>query len=177
MEKKMTLFDLGVEERNLEEELYENGGELTPELEDALADNEESLRAKADGYCRIIRELQCHAQNCKDEAARLTEKSRRAEKAAARLKERILYNMNLFGWNRLEGEQVKFSIRSTKSLDVDEERILGDLGVGERIAALGLPDFVKVTAKVDKTAIKNGFAPDALPDGCAWSENESLQMR
>lgn len=177
MEKKMTLFDLGDEERRLEEELYENGGELTPELEEALADNEEALKAKADGYCRIIRELQYHSQNCKDEAARLTEKARRAEKAAARLKERILFNMNLFGWNRLEGEQVKFSIRNSKSLEVDEERLLGDLGIGERIAALGLPDFIKVTAKVDKTAIKNGFAADALPEGCEWSENESLQMR
>ena len=177
MEKKMTLFDLGNEERQIEDALYENGGELTPELEDALSDNEESLRRKADGYFRIIRELQYHAQNCKDEAARMTEKARRAEKAAATLKEHILYSMGLFGWDKFEGDEVKFSVRNTKALDVDEEKMLGDLNVGELIAGMNLPGFVKVSAKIDKTALKAEFAPDNLPDGCQWVENQSLNMR
>ena len=58
MEGKMTLFGLSAQMAQIEDELYENGGELTPELEKELTETRESLVAKVDGYNALYQKYQ-----------------------------------------------------------------------------------------------------------------------
>ena len=45
-----TLFNLTAQMQSIEDALYENGGELTPELEEALVETRDSIVAKVDAY-------------------------------------------------------------------------------------------------------------------------------
>ena len=49
-----TLYELTAAQSAIEYALYENGGELTPELEAQLAETREALPAKIDGYNHIL---------------------------------------------------------------------------------------------------------------------------
>ena len=52
-----TLYALTAAQAAIEDALYENGGELTPELEEQLAETREALPAKIDGYNHILARL------------------------------------------------------------------------------------------------------------------------
>lgn len=178
MEKKMTLFDLSAQMAEIEDQLYENGGELTPELEKEMTETQESLMAKVDGYNALYQKLGAVAASAKAEADRLAKIKRTAENAQRRLKERLLWNMRQFGMEKLEGRLCKMSIRKAASLNVDEDLMLSPYR--ERIDQLNaaLPPYITVKVDISKTAIKDMYkGTDALPQGCEEVENESLQIR
>ena len=50
----MTLKEIYEEKGRIEDMLYESGGELTPEIEEALGLNEASLKEKIDGYHKVV---------------------------------------------------------------------------------------------------------------------------
>ena len=106
----MTLYELGEQERRLEDMLYESGGEMTPEIEELLSDNKEDMSAKVEGYNRIIREYDNFIAGCDEEIKRMTAKKKQAENAKTRIKEHILTMMRLFEWNRLKGADGGVSI-------------------------------------------------------------------
>jgi len=78
MASSLTIYQLGEAERELMDILYENGGELTPEIEDALTETREGLSLKVEGYNRIIRELTAYSDAAKAEADRISERAKRA---------------------------------------------------------------------------------------------------
>ena len=53
-EKSLSLYDLTQEQLDIERALEDAGGELTPELEEALGNNAEALSHKIDSYCAIM---------------------------------------------------------------------------------------------------------------------------
>ena len=103
MEKGLTLYGLTERMAAIEDELYESGGELTPELESELTETQESLMAKVDNYNALYQKLGAMAASAKSEIERLTKIKRTAEKAQENLKKRLLWNMNVFGLDKLEG--------------------------------------------------------------------------
>lgn len=174
----MTIFDLGEKEKQLEELLYENGGEYTPEIADALADNEEALRAKADGYCLIIKDLTYQAKACREEAQLFSEKARKAEAAVKRLKTHILGSMNRFGWGSLQGKDVEFKPRETHSVDVCEERLFESLNLADSIKSLNLPEYITLKPVINKNTLKAiDKAGEELPEGCRIASDYALIMR
>lgn len=178
METKMTLFDLSAQMARIEDELYEAGGELTPELEREMTETQESLMAKVDGYNALYRKLGAVAASAKSEADRLSKIRKTAENAQKRLKERLLWNMNQFDMDKLEGRLCKMSVRRSKSLNVDEELMLAPYR--EKIAALNavLPPYITLSADISKTGIKDMYkGTDTLPQGCEEITSESLQIR
>lgn len=174
----MTLFELTETQRAIEDALYESGGELTPEIEEALAVTKESLPAKIDGYNTVLRKLGYMADNCKAEIERLTKLKRTAENAQKSLKKHVLDAMNVFGYDMLEGRTCKMSKGSTKSLEVDEEILLAD--VSKKIAELSrdLPDYVTVEVKVSKKIITDAYKQSGvLPAGVSEKKSEYLTVR
>lgn len=178
MENKMTLFDLSAQMAQIEDQLYENGGELTPELEKEMTETQESLMEKVDGYNALYQKMGAMAADCKAEIDRLTKIKKTAENAQKRLKERLLFNMHAFGLQKLEGRLCKMSIMKSKSLNVDEGLMLKDFQ--KEIDGLNrlLPSWCTVKVDISKTAIKEAFkGTDLLPKGCEYVTNESLQIR
>ena len=178
MEKGMTLYELTAEMAAIEEELYEAGGELTPELERELTETREGLLRKVDGYNALLQKLGAMAASAKTEIDRLAKLKKVAENAQKRVKERLLWNMNLFGIEKLEGNLCKMSIRRGKSLEVDEAAALAPyLGAIEQLQKK-LPAWLTVEVKVSKTAIKESYKEtDLLPAGVSEISKESLTVR
>lgn len=82
-----TLYDLAVEYKAITDAIQENGGELTPEIEDALDDINAPLEAKLDAIAAIVREFEAREMARKREAAHHAKKASVNGNAARRLKE------------------------------------------------------------------------------------------
>ncbi len=175
----MTLYELGEQERQLEEALFETGGEITEEIAELMAANADNLAEKVEGYRKIMAEYDTLAAGCDDEIKRLTTKKKQANNAKDRLKAHILDLMVMFDWVKLTGANgSKVSRSSRKSVVVDEERVLAPYDLDAKIAALGLPDYITLVPKIDKTILKNAIeAGQVVPDGAEIAENEFITIR
>ena len=172
------LYELQGTMYQIEQELDDNGGELTDELAVLLTDTELSIKQKADGYRAVMAKFNDRADAADKEIKRLQDIKKAAKNAEKRLKEYILGVMGIYGLKKIEGELCSMTRTTTKSLDVNEELLLSTLN--ERIAEFqaSLPEYLTVEIKVSKTAIKNKFKDtDILPAGCTYVENESLRIR
>lgn len=174
----LTIYDLGDAERQLMETLYDNGGELTPEIEEALTETKEGLQKKVDGYNKIIRELEHYEASCKEEAKRIADKAARAAKAKERLKGHILEAMRLYGWDRLEGSGCKVVRSKRDRIEVDMDEVDASLDLGFKIRQMNLPEYVKVSATVDKAALKKMYGDkDIMPAGCKKVSGDFITIK
>lgn len=162
----MTLYDLTTEQLVINRLLEENGGELTPELEQALIITEENLSVKTEGYCKAIAIYKGEVETLKAEIDRLTAKKKTAEKAVERMKESLLDCMK-----RLELEKINagtFTVSTRKSQFVE----ILDMDL--------IPDKYKkevTTVSVDKNAIKDAFKNNIIVEGAEIKDNKSIQIK
>lgn len=173
-----SMFNLMEQMNQIEGIIYENEGEMTPELESAWDETQESLTAKTDGYNSLIQKFKASEVAIDNEIKRLQNLKKTVTNGQKRVKSHLLDLMNKFGYDKLEGNFCRMSIRKSKSLNVKDEMILFPFrGKIDELNAL-LPDYVTVEVKISKTAIKEQFkGTDVLPAGCEYVENETLQIR
>lgn len=170
----MTLYELTQEERALEEALYENGGELTEELEAWKNQNAKDLSAKLDGYKKIIAEYDALIAATDVEMKKMLEKKVKATNAKKILREHIAFAMKSANLSRLESTGgVKVSRSLARSVEVDEETIFQANGIAEKIGALNLPEYIQLVPKVVKSALDK----DNLPEGCTIVESDKITIR
>lgn len=172
------LYELQGTMYQIEQELEENGGELTDELVVLLTDTEVSIKQKADGYRAVIAKFNDKVDAVDKEIKRLQDIKKTAKNSVERIKEYVLGIMGIYGIKKIEGELCTMTRTASKSLDVDEEVLLS--AYADKIAELqaSLPEYLTIEVKVSKTAIKNKFKnTDMLPAGCSYVENESLRIR
>ena len=96
-----SLFELTQEMQNIEDELYENGGEITPEMEPALSETKDSLLAKVDNYNGLMGKFEATSKACADEIKRVQGIKKNADNAVKNLKQYILNTMTYCGIERL----------------------------------------------------------------------------
>lgn len=174
----MNLYELTAEQARIEDLLEENGGEITPEIEEALTLTAEALPKKVDGYGVLIRQFAAAEAACDAEIKRLQGLKKTAQNAQKGMKDRILYAMQTFGFDKLAGETTKFSTRSSKAVDVNEDVLL--MNYREKIARFvsTLPDWISLEVKVSKQVIKDTYkATGITPEGAQVVENTSLIMK
>lgn len=61
----MNIYQIKQELISIFDELEENGGELTPELEEQLEISQEAFRDKIESYTNVIKLLECDIQGIK----------------------------------------------------------------------------------------------------------------
>lgn len=174
----MNLYELTAEQARIEALLEENGGEITPEIEEALTLTAEALPKKVDGYGVLLRQFAAAEAACDAEIKRLQGLKKTAQNAQRGMKDRILYAMQTFGYDKLAGETTKFSTRSSKAVEIDEETLLARYRekLAEFVATL--PDWLNLEVKVSKTAISNAYkATGITPEGAQVVENTSLIVK
>lgn len=174
----MNLYELTAEQARIESLLEENGGEITPEIEEALTLTAEALPRKVDGYGVLIRQFAAAEAACDAEIKRLQGLKKTAQNAQRGMKDRILYAMQTFGFDKLAGETTKFSTRKSTAVEVDEDTLLA--AYREKIAdfVATLPAWLSLEVKVSKTAIGNAYKQNGLtPEGAKVIENTSLIMK
>ena len=174
----MNLFELTAEQARIEALLEENGGEITPEIEEAMDLTAEALPKKVDGYGVLLRQFAATESAADAEIKRLQVIKRVAQNAQKSMKDRILYAMQTFGFDKLSGGVTKFSTRASKAVEIDETILLAKYL--EKIQALqeSLPEWLTLEPKVSKKVIGDNFkATGMTPEGAQVVENQSLIVR
>ena len=160
----MKLFDIQAEYRDIANQLSD--GELTPELETALAINQKMLWQKSENYAMIIKEISADEQAISNEIDRLSKMKEQRKKAVEYLKKLVLDAMNLYEIDKIETPVLKISVRKSKATEItDIELIPNEYKV------------VKMTTQADKTAIKEALGKGIDVPGAVIIENKSLQIK
>lgn len=161
---EQSLYNITAEHRYLCAMLEESGGELTPEIEEALAINEEQLAVKAEAYAEMVNKYSNLAAIAKARKEQMAAAQAAAEKIAQRLKDRLRDAMIEFDTPKIESGVYRLSLRSTKSVVVDDEAVLPN---AYRI--------VKTTA--DKAAIRAAIESGEEVRGAHLQMNKSLIIK
>lgn len=109
------------------DELEENDGELTPELEEQLNITQEEFRDKIKSYSNAVKMLENDIVGIKAEKARLNDIQKSKEKTIERLKKIMIDAVELFGDTTKSGSKYldfgtgKVSIRNTQVVEVEED--------------------------------------------------------
>lgn len=150
---------------SITDQLIESGGDLTPELEIALAINKVELENKARGYGFVIKSLENDVDNIDGEIKRLNALKTSRTKAIDVLKDTVKNAMNLYGIEEIKTATLKLSFRKSESVELDPS-LLDFKWMNQKITYA--PDKVKI-----KEAIKKGEAVSG-----AWlSINQHLQIK
>ena len=113
----MNLYELTSEwERvaNMAFEEITEDGQLPEELMEALSVIETDIDRKLSGCCRVIKTMEAVSDAAKKESQRLADKSRSAENHAARLKEYVLSQLSVMGWDSRRCDEL-FTVAIQKS--------------------------------------------------------------
>lgn len=161
-----TLYGITAELNGILAQLEELGGEITPELEQALAINEEQFLAKAEDYGHAILNLKGMAAAAKAEKERLAGLQKFYENAQKRLSDALSNAMQVFGHDKVENATMRLSLRHTTATEVDDI---------DQIPAEFKTTKVEVVA--DKTAIKKAIQSGEDVPGARLVENVSLQIK
>lgn len=120
------IYNITAELEDIFLELEENGGELTPELEERLAITQDNLKSKLDGYRKAYTVLNLEAESCKKEEQRLAVLHKTKENNAERLKGVMLDAVIAYGDLGKSGNKVinlvdsKFYTKNSKCVKINE---------------------------------------------------------
>lgn len=159
----ITLYQISEDQRALMAMLEETGGELTPELEEALAITEQNFVTKAENYGKAILHYKQMVAAAKAETDRIKAIQKTCENAIARMEERLRDAMILFDKPKVEMATLKLSLRKSERVVIDDEN--------------NLPaDCIVVKTEVSKTEVKRHLkAGETI--GAHLEENQSLQIK
>ena len=161
---KITMYSISAEQLRINEMLEESGGELTPEIEEALMINEENFLAKADGYIETIAKYKALQDAAAERIKQLQSYKKTAENIEKRLKERLLYGMRIMQRDKVEIGLHKVSLRTTTSVNITDD--------------VRLPNsFIIVETKPDKKRIGDALKSGELVPGAELVTNQSIQIR
>ena len=123
----MNIFQISQEILDIFQELEENGGELTEELEAQLAITQADFKSKVKSYIDVIKYNESNIGLIDQEIARLKELKDSKNKSIARLEKVIIWAVETFGeTNKSGGKFVdygtgKITVRNTQKVEVEED--------------------------------------------------------
>lgn len=161
---KLTLYTITSEQLRINELLEESGGELTPEIEEALILNEENFLTKSEGYIESIARYKALAEAADVRIKEMQRIKKTAENIEKRLKERLQHAMVVMGHDKVDVGLRKLSLRSSTSVSITNE---------DAIPA----EYIIVETKVDKMKIKEALKNGVAIDGAELVHNTSIQIR
>lgn len=161
-----TLYGITAELNAILAQLEELGGEITPELEQALAINEESFAAKSEDYGHAILNLKGMAAAAKAEKERLAALQKFYENTYNRLDNALKTAMVATGHDKVETPTMRLSLRRTTATEVDDlDAVPAEFKT------------TKVELVADKAAIKKAIQQGDDVPGAHLVENVSLQIK
>lgn len=159
-----SLFKVTVEQMHINDMLMETGGELTPELEEALIINAENFQLKVEGYATSIHRFDALEDAADAEIMRLTAIKKSAQGAKKRLKDTLANAMEVFGYDKYDIGLHKLSFRTSQAVNItDEVRIPNN--------------YIKVETKIDKESLKRDLKAGLVIEGAELVTNRNLQLR
>ena len=161
-----SLYTISADLLALLDTLAENGGEITPEIEQSLAITEEQFVTKAEDYGHAILSLKAMAAAAKAEKDRLASLEKYYKNASERIQGALVNAMDVLDHPKVESPSMRLFLRRTKATEVDDVTLLpSDLKT------------VKVEEVPDKAAIKAAIMEGRDVPGARVVENVSLQIK
>lgn len=164
METKITLWQIDAEHQRLMNELELNGGELTPELEEALAISEQNFDAKAQNYSRAIQYYGATSDQIAAEIKRLQALKKTTDNIESNLKSRLAQAMQTFEREKIDFGTMKLGLRRSKACIIDDEALIP-------------AQFVAVKTEVRKSDVKAAIEAGEDVPGAHVETNVSLSIR
>ena len=162
----MNIYQIQTEHQLLINQLIENEGELTPELETALQINKEQLESKSVDYCYVIKQFDAECDIIDNEIKRLQQAKKARENTIERLKQTLSNAMHSFEVNEIKTPLVKLSFRKSESVIVYDTNSLPQMF-----------KVIKVTETPDKTKIKEAIKAGETVVGAELIINQNLQIK
>jgi hypothetical protein len=156
------LFNINDDMFRLHQQIEENGGELTPELEEQLTITEHERESKCEGYVSVIGQLKSKSELLKREAKRLLDAARTYDKSIERLEDNLLSSVVQLG--NIKTNFVSISTRRNKSVEIAED------------AELPI-EYQRVKTEPNKSAIKEALELGIDVPGATIVEKFSLLIR
>lgn len=160
----ITLYNITSEQLRINELLEESGGELTPEIEEALAINEENFISKSEGYIETIAKYTALAEAADVRIKEMQRIKKTAENIEKRLKERMQWAMEVLGRDKVEVGLHKMSLRSSQAVNITNEARIPN-------------QYIKVETKIDKESLKRDLKAGLVIEGAELITNKSIQIR
>jgi hypothetical protein len=146
-------------------ELIENGGELSPELETALVINKAELQKKAVAYVYVTKSLENDVDAIDTEIERLRALKQSRVKTIEKLKETVKAAMELYEIEEIKTATLKINFRKSESVEVDESIIANEYC-----------NF-KTVRTPNKALIKESIKNGAEISGASLKINHNLQIK
>ena len=161
----MNIYQIEQEYLVLSNDIIEAGGEITPELETALAINKEQLQNKGINYGYVIKSLENDITAIEEEIKRLNALKSSRTKTTDLLKSTIKQAMQLYGIEELKTPTLKINFRKSESVEVDDSVL--DVNYFNH----------KVVSTPDKTRIKEDIKSGKEVVGAVLNVNFNLQIK
>lgn len=159
-----TLYDITIENLKIIDLLQESGGEITEEIEQLMAINEDNLNTKVEDYCKVIKMLDTEVKGAKAEIDRITAYKKTTEKIIERMKNRIDSAFQMMAIDELKVGTFKVNYRKSESVNIIDESLIPD-------------DYFQVKKEVSKEAIKDAIKGGLEVSGAEILEKKNLQIR
>lgn len=175
-------------------ELEENGGELTEELEEKLAISQESFRSKVENYTNAIKSVKADIAAIDQETKRLADLKKSKAAMVERLSNIIIEAVDKFGDSTKNGGKFldygtgKVSVRNSQKIEVDEDKIdaVGNefgkmfaveamLGNASNRESFTIEDMVQ-NCKLHKTTMVDGVIDDPQDINGSDLENTKVEI-
>jgi len=163
---KLNIFQIEQEYLDLNKQIIESEGELSPELEQKLSITEHSLHIKAINYGFVIKNNSYTSDIIDQEIKRLTALKTSLNNATNRLKDILKNAMILFGKLEIKEPTIKINFRKSNIVEItDSDKVPARFKT------------IVQTEKIDKNAIKAELKNGIDIPGIILNENQNLQIK
>lgn len=125
----MNIFNISKQLEDIFLQIEDNDGELTPELEEALAITEANFKSKLQQYSELVKQVEYDVESIDKELIRLQDLKKRKQKSIDSIKKLLITFVNKYGDINKSGNKYidfgigKISTRKTKVCSVNDELI------------------------------------------------------
>jgi hypothetical protein len=161
-----SIFKISSDMQMIINHIMENGGEITPDVENQLMIKQDELRTKSISYANVIRAMEYETKTIDAEIKRLQDLKRVRTNTVDRLKTALSTSMQVCGLELIEDATTKINFRKSTSLEIiDETKVPNEFKTQV------------ITTKVDKNAIKAKIKQGDTIDGVELIENQNIQIK
>lgn len=165
MKEKKSLLSIVHQGKLIEQALISQGGELTPEVEQALLVNGQSLSKKTDNYKMLMDRFKMLKSYYADQAKMMTGISKQCENVLDRLEDNIKYAMKENNLTEIKGKNIRFTISET----------IGQLFLeSEEMIPVEYKTEVTTTV-IDKDKLKSDLIAGKVVEGASLIKGLSLR--
>lgn len=160
------IFEISNDFLQLLDQVENNDGEITPEIESALAINDGEVKQKSVAYVAVIKTIEADVKIIDEEIKRLQALKKSRGGIVSNLKNRLDYALKLFCIDEIKTELVKINFRKSKIVVIEDIDLLPDSCKN-----------IKVTVIPDKKTIKQLIEDGKNIKGAYIQVNSNLQIK